>query len=67
MLPECKDNIDSRMLKLVMKYDLEANSDDEKQAQIFLEKSIEDLAEAGIVLYYLLHAYATQILVLSGS
>lgn len=44
VFPECKDNIDSRMLKLVMKYD-EVNSDDEKQAQIFLEKYIEDLVE----------------------
>ena len=60
VFPECKDDIDPRMLKLVRKYD-EANSDDEKQAQIFLEKYIEDLVERGVVaLYYLLHACTTQ-------
>lgn len=51
VFPQC-NNIDPRMFRLAMEFD-ETNVDDEKEAQVFLEKYINDVALRGILSYNL--------------
>ena len=58
------NNIDPRMFRLAMEFD-ETNVDDEKEARVFLEKYIDDVASRGMLSYNLsldhfLYACATQ-------